>query len=372
MNDNRSVIVTVNSGSTSVKLAAFGPGNATEAPHRLCERHYDAGSDEAERILAEFKSGLPDGKVLAVSHRVVHGGTQFTEPIRIDDGVVSALRALNDLAPLHNPPAVRWIEAARRVCPPETAQIAVFDTAFFAGLPRVAAEYALPRALGRDIGVRRYGFHGIAHESLWRRWCELNPALDRGGRLISLQLGGGCSIAAIDRGCAADVSMGFSPLEGLVMSTRSGDADPAIIPYLEHRLGISSREVVSRLNHECGLLGVAGTGDVSALVADGSAQARFALELYCYRLRKYIGAFCAVLGGCDGVVFGGGVGEHVPPVRDRCLEGMVWAGMRLDAAANEAATSGEHCINAPGASVGIWALHTDEETSLARAVVTRA
>jgi acetate kinase len=203
-------------------------------------------------------------------------------------------------------------------------------------------------------GVRRYGFHGLAHESLWRKWCALHPQLPAGGRLITLQLGGGCSIAAIENGRPLDTSMGFSPLEGLVMATRSGDLDPAVIPYLERDFSLSA--------------GVAGSADSPAeLLASPAPEARFAVELYCYRIRKYIGAYIAVLGGCDGIVFGGGVGEHVPAVRAAALQGLDFCGARIDATLNEAARGTEARIDSGAAQIQLHVLKSDEESILAAA-----
>ncbi|MGH8259193.1 MAG: acetate/propionate family kinase, partial [Steroidobacteraceae bacterium] len=307
------LILTVNGGSTSVKLGAFRRPDAP-SPQSLASvrQEHHAGSPDPRGTLRAFLGTL-DAAPAAVSHRVVHGGTRFTEPVRIDAGVEAQLRELSALAPLHNPKAIEWIDAARAVCGPRVAQVALFDTAFFAHLPRVAAEYALPAAAGWRLGVRRYGFHGLAHEALWRRWSERHREWPHGGRLITLQLGGGCSMAAIDRGRPLDTTMGFSPLEGLVMATRSGDVDPAAVPFLARKLGITADRVVELMNHESGLLGVSGTsGDLRELLEESARQstaAQFAVELYCYRARKSVGALLAVLGGCDGIVFGGGVGE---------------------------------------------------------------
>jgi acetate kinase len=363
------MILTVNSGSTSVKLAAFELAGGATLRHVRTVQH--SGPDlSAVQCLNEFIRVLPAQKVAVVAHRVVHGGDRYVRPLILNDQAVSALDALQDLAPLHNPPAMRWIESAREVFGPGTMQIAVFDTAFFARLPSVAKHYAVPESMGAFLGVQRYGFHGIAHESMWRRWSELNPQLADGGRLISLQLGGGCSIAVIDRGRPLDVSMGFSPLEGLMMATRAGDIDPAVIPYLEKRLGVSSQEIVSRLNKESGLLGVSGsTSDVSVLLGQTSARARLAIDLYCYRARKYLGAFLAVSGGCDGIVFGGGVGEHVPAVRERILTAMEWARIELDSQMNAAARGGEAQLNKSTTSIQLRVLPPDEAASLARAAL---
>jgi acetate kinase len=361
------IVLTLNSGSTSVKLAAYDTGTQNDGtPTRLATEHQSGSRIEPRALLSDFLRKLsypPD----AVAHRVVHGGTRFSEPTVIDDAVADEIRKLSELAPLHNPKALEWIDAARAVCASGMAQVAVFDTAFFAALPRRAAEYALPARIGLELAVRRYGFHGLAHEAMWRRWCDLYPALPRGGRLITVQLGGGCSITALENGRPLDNSMGFSPLEGLVMATRSGDVDPAILPYLEKRLSVSSAQLVEMLNRESGLAGVAGkNANPSELLADGSAQSRFAVELYCYRLRKYIGAYFAVLGGCDGIVFGGGVGEHSPEIRELALAGMAWAGVELSPAANRSARGAEVAIHAPHSKVRVHIIPVDEELVMVR------
>src|SRR5215210_3732440 len=253
----RTMILTINSGSTSVKLAAFECASGATLRH-VRSAQQSGPNLSAVQCLNEFFRALPAQHVKVIAHRIVHGGDRYVQPLILDDQAVTALNALQDLAPLHNPPAMGWIESAREAFGAGTLHIAVFDTAFFARLPPVAKHYAVPESMGASVGVQRYGFHGIAHESMWRRWSELNPQLADGGRLISLQLGGGCSIAVIDRGRPLDVSMGFSPLEGLMMATRAGDIDPAVIPHLEKRLGVSSHEIVTRLNKESGLLGVSG------------------------------------------------------------------------------------------------------------------
>jgi acetate kinase len=358
-------LLTVNSGSTSVKLALFeAPANG--APVRRSEEQHSGHELDARAVLGALAAKLP-GAPQAIAHRVVHGGTRFTQPTRIDAQVMAAIEQLSPLAPLHNPVALRWLAAARELWA-GTPQVAVFDTAFFARLPRHAAEYALPPHLGVERGVRRYGFHGLAHEAMWRRWCALRPELPGGGRLITLQLGGGCSMAALDGGRPLDTSMGFSPLEGLVMATRAGDLDAAVVPYLERQLTLSGDRVIELLNHECGLAGVSGSdANPAALLADPAPRSQFAVELYCYRIRKYLGAYLAVLGGCDGVVFGGGVGEHVPGVRARALTGLAWAGVALDPALNEAARGGDARISAARSPVRVQVIATDEESVLAAA-----
>jgi acetate kinase len=359
-------VLTVNSGSTSVKLSLYDV-SAASAPVRLAGEQHCGPGLEPHAVLRAFTSTLRDAPAM-IAHRIVHGGTRFVRPTLIDPEVIAAIEQLSPLAPLHNPAALRWVAAARELWQAASAQVAVFDTAFFANLPRVAAEYALPARLGVDRNVRRFGFHGLAHEAMWRGWCERYPRLPRGGRLITLQLGGGCSMAAIDQGRPADTSMGFSPLEGLVMATRSGDLDAAVVPYLERQLALSGDEVVELLNNHSGLAGLTSSdANPASLLADPSAQAQFAVQLYCYRIRKYLGAYLAVLGGCDGIVFGGGVGEHVPGVRARALAKLEWAGIALDVRLNEAACGGDACIGASQAAVKVQVIAVDEEAVLARA-----
>jgi acetate kinase len=371
--DRSCIVVTVNSGSTSVKLAAFetrcaatvAAADVTEISHETLRGEQLAPREELSRFLAK----LP-GPPQAIAHRVVHGGRRFTTPVLIDSSVSAAIQELSELAPLHNPKAVEWIEAARSVAGARVAQVAVFDTAFFASLPRVAGEYAMASRYGADQGVRRYGFHGLAHEALWKRWSQLHTDLPLGGRVITLQIGGGVSAAAIDRGKPLDTSMGFSPLEGLVMATRSGDVDPAVVPYLAKRLGKTSEEIIALLNRESGVAGMSGGAtDLGQLAADPSPQAQFAVDLYCYRARKYIGAYLAVLGGCDGIVFGGGVGEHVPAVRQRILTGLTWAGIEVDEAANDAARGQEARIDTMKLPVRIHVIPVEEERVLVEAAL---
>jgi acetate kinase len=370
---HRMTLLTVNSGSTSVKLAAFASGAAGAAgaaPELRQSEDLPATADQAREVIAGFIERHRLSGIDAVAHRVVHGGTRFTRAVRIDAEVLDALSQLSELAPLHNPVALRWIATARSLFGAEVAQIAVFDTAFFSSLPRLAAEYALPSELGAAFGVRRYGFHGLAHEAMWQRWRQLRPDLPEGGRLISLQLGGGCSMAAVDRGRPMDTTMGFSPLEGLVMATRSGDVDPAIVPFLARHRGVSADRIIEILNRESGLLGVSGrSSDMRVLLGDQSSQAQLAVELYCYRAGKYLGAFFAVLGGCDGIVFGGGVGEHAPHVRERILAPMRWAGVLLDDSANAAALGQQARISAAESRVAVHVIPVDEAQVIAAAAL---
>jgi acetate kinase len=362
------IILTVNSGSTSVKWATYEVA-ATGQPRQVGAGQSSADEAGSHAALGAFLETLPH-KPDAVAHRVVHGGTRFTHPVLIDASVMAQIGELSELAPLHNPKALRWVKAAQDSCGPDVPQVAAFDTSFFAGLPRVAGEYALSAAVGIAHGVRRYGFHGLAHEAMSDRWQQLQPGLQAGGRLITLQLGGGCSVAALLAGRPLDTSMGFSPLEGLVMATRSGDIDAAVVPYLQRRLGRTSDEIIGQLNGESGLAGISGTStDLGTLLASAAPQCQFAVDLYCYRARKYIGAYMTVLGGCDGIVFGGGVGEHVPGVRARILSGMQWAGIELDAEANELARGKELRISAPSSRIAVHVISVDEEQRLVAAAL---
>jgi acetate kinase len=288
----------------------------------------------------------------------------------LDAAAERALLALSELAPLHLPIALDWVTLCRTTFGPSVPQIAVFDTAFFAALPAVAQCYAIPLDVQKTHRVRRFGFHGLAHDSMLRRIQHLRPDLDRGGRIISLQLGAGGSVAAIDRGIPQDTSMGFSPLEGLVMSTRSGDIDAGLLTFLERTAGFTPEGLERLLNKESGLLGLSGlSGDMRVLLASKNREAEFAIELYCYRIRKYIGAYMAVLGGVDVIVFGGGVGEHSPEVRERIFAGMEWCGVMLDRDRNYAARGTDETdarISGSQSPVDVWVVAVDEGAVLAR------
>lgn len=352
-------LLTVNTGSSSVRLALYAHDGA--ALHRLDARHYPGDADPQNSL------GAVRGweQVDAVVHRVVHGGVRLDAPCRIDAAVEAEIERLAPLAPLHNPRALAWIRACRALRGARLAQVAVFDTGFYAHLPEVAQTYAIPRELARRLGLRRYGFHGIAHQAMWRRWRKLRPEMANGGRIISFQLGAGCSITAVADGVPQDTSMGFTPLEGLVMATRSGDLDPGALLYLLRDGGLTVAALDALLNQESGLRGLAGNGDMRALLACNEPDARLAVELYCYRARKYLGAYLAVLGGADAILFGGGVGEHAASVRGQILAGLEWAGIHLDAAANTATEAGERRISAPDSRVEIWIIPVDEAAILA-------
>lgn len=360
--------IAINAGSSSVRVATFHCRNRRcEVLQRWREPVPDYRRDDAMAALRGYLTELPLAAPPAmVVHRFVHGGAR-TQPAVVERAVEAELETLGALAPLHNPPALAWLRAARAQWPQATP-IAAFDTAFYATLPPQAATYALPASLCERFGIKRYGFHGLAHASMWRQWhaAQATPPVD--AKVISLQLGSGCSITATRDGVAVDTSMGFSPLEGLVMATRPGDIDAGVLLHLQRAARLHVDEVDALLNHDAGLRGLSGrSGDMRALMADASAPARLAIAVYCYRARKYIGAYAAALGGVDAILFGGGVGEHAASIRRQIVEGLAWCGVELDAAANERAVA----VAAPTAihrgRVGVWVVPVDEEHALAQA-----
>lgn len=324
-----------------------------------------------EAVLGELgRAGLLDdgGGVGLVAHRVVHGGERFTEPVAIDDEALEAIRELTELAPLHNGPALAAIEAARGLLGTEVPMVAVFDTAFHAALPERAARYPIPAELSERHGIRRFGFHGLAHRYMSERCAALLERPPEALRLVTLQLGAGASAAAIVGGSSVDTSMGLTPLEGLMMATRSGDLDPALIGFLAEAEGTEPAEVERWLNQRSGLLGVSGrSADMRELLAAaerGEGSAELAVEMFCYRARKYLGAYLAALGGADAVAFGGGIGENAPEVRRRACAGMAWCGLELDEARNDRAVGAEARIDA-GGPLRAYVIPVDEAAVIA-------
>jgi acetate kinase len=381
-------LLTVNVGSSSVRLAAYDSGRTRVADlhestpaqqpeaqqpvalQPLAPRAGDEHVEAEQATLRRFVQRTP-GRIGAVVHRVVHGGDRFQRPCRLNAAAEQEIAALAELAPLHNGPALRWIAAARGLFGAATPQLAVFDTAFYVQLPEVARRYGLPHALSESLHLRRYGFHGLAHRYLWQRWQSDRSEHASGGprgRVISLQLGSGCSITAIRGGVPVDTSMGFSPLEGLLMATRCGDIDPGLLLYVQRKQGLTAEQLEHLLSHDSGLKGVSGvSGDARELLAraaSGDARAALAVDLFCYRARKYVGAYLAVLGGADAILFGGGIGEHLPSVRARILDDLRWAGIDLDPARNAATLGCEGCIDA-GGDVEIRVIPVDESAIMA-------
>lgn len=360
------MVLTVNAGSSSLRMAIYQlhprlirvAGLRLDSPPASASVIHDFFAEQASETMPDI-----------VIHRVVHGGRDLSAPCVIDAQVEATIDRLSEIAPLHNPVALRWIRAAREIFGAEVAQAACFDTAFFATLPPAAATYALPRAVCEAHGIRRYGFHGLAHQSMVNRWQQ---ATTRSGRVISLQLGAGCSVTASDSGRAVETSMGFSPLEGLVMATRCGDLDPAVVLHLASHGGPGFESLERMLNESSGLLAVSEeSSDMRTLLDSGSARARLAIEMFCHRARKYLGAYLAVLGGADAVLFGGGIGEHAPEIRARILGGLDWAGIRLDETRSQAVdvVSGGP-IHANDSAIEVWVTPTDEEGVMAEAAHT--
>lgn len=307
-------------------------------------------------------------ELAAVGHRVVHGGERFQAPTRVDDGVIEAIRAMIPLAPLHNPANLEGILVARELFP-GVPQVAVFDTAFHQTMAPAVFRYALPEALYRAHGVRRYGFHGSSHQYVTRRAaaCLGRPLEDT--QLISLHLGNGASATAVAQGRSLDTSMGMTPLEGLVMGTRSGDLDPAILFYLGRELGYGLDGLDRLLNQESGLLGLTGVNDLREIhrLADaGDARASLAREMFVHRLRKYLGAYYLELGQVDALIFTGGIGENDAWVRARACANLEHLGILLDPAANAAPAKGERIVSAPDSRVAVLVIPTDEEREIAR------
>ncbi len=308
----------------------------------------------------------------AVGHRVVHGGERFKQSTRIDGNVRRAIEDLIELAPLHNPHNLRGIAAAAAVLGTHVPQVAVFDTAFHQSLPETAYVYAIPYQFYRRYKVRRYGFHGTSHRYVSYRYHQLTGRTLEQTRIITLHLGNGASACAISAGHSVDTSMGFTPLEGLVMGTRSGDLDPAIVEYLGVKEGMSGGEVDAMLNKQSGLLGLSGvTADMRELLAEESAnndrRSRLAIDIFCYRARKYIGAYIAALNGVEAIVFAGGIGENSPSIRERICRNMDWLGIQIDADRNAILKDGaEGRFDRDGARVELWTIPTDEELLIAR------
>ncbi|MCE2526972.1 MAG: acetate kinase [Actinomycetia bacterium] len=384
-------ILVVNCGSSSIKYKLYGmemgeplaagmiEGLGTaEARHVLGTGRfrkeivmpvpdYRRGVAQVVEALTQWGSprlvGDPE-EIVGVGHRVVHGGEQFNESVVIDSSVVESIRALDSLAPLHNPANRAGIAAIAELLPHSTG-VAVFDTAFFTTLPPRSHRYAVPTPWWREFGVRRYGFHGISHRYLVERaallWDKPEP------NLVSFHLGNGASACAVRRGSAVDTSMGMTPLEGLVMGTRSGDIDPAVVFHLMEA-GLSVAEIRRGLEREGGLRGLSGiSADFRRLAeaADsGQASAALALEVFAHRVRRYLGAFLTQVGRCDGVVFSGGIGENSARARRMALGGLETMGLVLDASRNDG--RGERRISTDDSPISIWVIPTDEESLIAR------
>jgi acetate kinase len=381
-------VLVINSGSSSIKYQLVDGDTMAASTSGVIERigqaesiltHRHAGqhhrsvgrlADHAaglEAMVAAFEAhGTPlsASGLIAVAHRVVHGGERFVQPVVVDDDVEQAIEDLSSLAPLHNPANLEGIRVARKLFP-KLPQVAVFDTAFHATVPERAHLYAVPASWREEHGVRRYGFHGTSHAYVSRKAAEMIGRHPKEVNVIVAHLGNGASVTAVERGRSIDTSMGLTPLEGLVMGTRSGDIDPAIVFHMHRQTGASFEDLDAALNKESGMLALTGQIDMRAVeqaAEAGDRAAQTALEIYCYRIRKYIGAYIAALGGADAIAFTAGVGENSAEVRAGALGSLVALGVQLDEAAN---ATGGPIISTPDSPITVMVIPTNEEGEIA-------
>ncbi|MGA8546318.1 MAG: acetate kinase [Mycobacterium sp.] len=373
---DRTVLV-INSGSSSLKYQLIQPDSGRSLADGIIDRigepsspvaDHDAALRTAFGQLSKAGIDLQDCGLAAVGHRVVHGGASFYQPTVIDDAVIGDLKQLSVLAPLHNPPALQGIEVARKMLS-DVPHVAVFDTAFFHDLPAAAATYAVDRDLARKWQIRRYGFHGTSHQYVSEQAAAFLDRPLKDLNQIVLHLGNGASASAIAAGRAVDTSMGLTPLEGLVMGTRSGDIDPGVIGYLCRAAQMGVDEVESMLNARSGLLGLAGERDFRRLhemIESGDKSAQLAYDVFIHRLRKYVGAYLAVLGRTDVVSFTAGIGEHVASVRRDALTGLAELGIEIDKQRNAQSAKEARRISTDASPVAILVIPTNEELAIAR------
>ncbi len=395
-------VLVINCGSSSIKYQLFNMADRTVLASGLLEQigetdscltHHtrDSKGDMGKTIQTEPVVSHQEGfqligtvlresaalentnELFGIGHRVVHGGEAFREPTLIDEKVIDAIRQLIPLAPLHNPANLLGIEVAFKQAP-EVPQVAVFDTAFHQSIPVHAFRYALPQELYEHHRIRRYGFHGTSHYYVSKQAASFLNRPIESLNLITLHLGNGASVTAIEKGKSIDTSMGMTPLEGLVMGTRSGDIDPAVILYLERQTGKSVDEVESLLNIKSGLKGICGVNDmreIMRLAEAGDEQARLAIDLYCYRIRKYIGAYYAVLGQLDALIFTGGIGENAATVRASACRRLTHLGIELDERKNSAKSETTIEIHSENSLVKILVIPTNEELEIAEQTIKR-
>ena len=367
----RGTIERIGSGSALHTYAPAGRDKTSEPGELLEHRHAVA---EILRLLTDPERGVvksPDD-IGAVGHRMVHGGEKFSQSALITPEVERGIQDCSELAPLHNPHNLRGYDAAKRILP-HVPHAAVFDTAFHHTMPQHAYLYGLPYVLYQRHQIRRYGFHGTSHRYVsWRSAALLGRPREE-TRLVACHLGNGASVCAIERGRSIDTSMGFTPLEGLLMGTRTGDIDPSVVFYLMHKEDLSEHEVTALLNKHSGLYGVSGlSNDMRELLAAealGNARARLAIDMFCYRIRKYIAAYAGAMGGVDGVIFTGGIGENAPAIRERSLLGLEFIGLRVDTARNDSLRGSEGEFSAPDSRVKALVIPTNEELLIARDTV---
>ncbi len=311
--------------------------------------------------------------VCAVGHRVVHGGSFFTQSVRITKDVLKKLHEVSKLAPLHNPPSLEGIEIAQKLFPKKIPEIAVFDTAFHSKLKPHVALYPIPLELSERYHIKRYGFHGISHAYLWKKYAEHAPHMKKKAKVVTLHLGSGCSLAAIHAGVSIDTTMGFTPLDGLMMATRSGSIDPAIVAYLSEQLHIEASQVIHLLNNQSGLLGVSEeTEDMRLLLASKDPKARLAIQMFIYSVLKGVSSFVGALGGVDALIFSGGIGEHASFIRKELAQKLSWLGVKLDLKKNEQSVSLNPSqvekISARSSYPEVYVIATDENEAIASEV----
>lgn len=387
-------ILVINCGSSSIKYQLFDmPGENIlakgmvekigEEKSSLTHQHKDdkfesdvsiASHEEGMKLIMKTLTDKDAGvitdisRIDAVGHRVVHGGESFSRSVRITKDVLKIIEDYEDLAPLHNPPNLAGIRAINDILP-NVIQAAAFDTAFHHTMPQKAYMYAVPLDLYDKFKIRRYGFHGTSHRFVARRAAELLGKTKDETNIITCHLGNGCSITAVKEGKSVDTSMGFTPLEGLVMGTRSGDIDPAIIFYLAERQDMSTGDINNLLNKKSGLLGVSGvSNDMRNVIEEaekGNEKAALAIEIFCYRIKKYIGAYTAVLGQVDAVAFTGGIGENSATVRGKVLDGLECLGIKLDTKRNCDDSKAERLISSDDSKINVFVIPTDEEVRIA-------
>ncbi len=385
-------VLVINAGSSSIKYQLFEMPAATVLARGMVERigseqsglsYHQAGqkgsrdvqAGDHQQAMGVILQALTDAQIgalhdiqeiAAVGHRVVHGGEEFTDSVKIDPDVLDSIERFADLAPLHNPPNLTGIRAAQQALP-EAVQVACFDTAFHASIPKAAYLYGLPYEIYEQFRVRRYGFHGTSHRYVARRAAALLERDPAASNLITCHLGNGCSITAVKEGKSIDTSMGLTPLEGVVMGTRCGDLDPAIVFYLTDK-GYSIEQLNEMCNKKSGLLGISGASNDMRNLVDlaegGHERAKLAIDIFCYRIKKYIGTYTAVLGSVDAVVFTGGIGENSPLIREQVCSNLPQIGIEIDSKRN-AGRSGEYLISAERSRVRVYVIATDEEAAIA-------
>ncbi|MBO3803551.1 MAG: acetate kinase [Candidatus Brockarchaeota archaeon] len=387
-------VLVVNCGSSSIKYSVFEAESVEEVSGGLLERiggksatlkhrvgpysveleiearDHRQGLEQVLRILhgGEVKAVESLAEIIAVGHRVVHGGDAFFESTLIDDRVLDTIKDWAELAPLHNPPNIAGVEAAKSLLP-GIPQVAVFDTAFHQTMPEKAYLYPIPYELYKRHRIRRYGFHGTSHGYVARKAAEMLGMPLKALKIVTCHLGNGCSVTAVRNGKSVDTSMGFTPLEGLVMGTRSGDIDPSIIFYMMDKEKLSAKEIENVLNRSSGLLGISGVSndvrDIEREAGKGNRRAALALEIFAYRAKKYVGAYAAAMGGLDAIVFTGGIGENDPTIRSMICADLGFLGVKLDGELNAIASKDAREISSSDSAVKILVIPTNEELVIA-------